>query len=156
MPVKYGIRTCFYITPANAADWLTYDPTDAEAVRSAKDAEEVGLDLDAPWYAVRDRRIEMGLPVDADVDEGVDVGLDRMPTVNGDQGGPCEPQIGDRVAYHGRDAIVSGILAERTLSPLTGNPRYRVVDFTSEIADEEAGRWVGIEEVISIHPSVDD
>jgi hypothetical protein len=27
LPVKYGLRQCFYITPTNAAEWLDYDPT---------------------------------------------------------------------------------------------------------------------------------
>jgi hypothetical protein len=27
LPVKYGLRHCFYITHDNAAEWLTVDPT---------------------------------------------------------------------------------------------------------------------------------
>lgn len=27
LPVKYGLKGCFYLTPRNAKDWLTYDPT---------------------------------------------------------------------------------------------------------------------------------
>ncbi len=65
-----------------------------------------------------------------------------------------EPQVGDRVLYHGRfDNVVEGILAERILSPLTGNPRYRVVDSWAEAKDEEAGRWIDVMEIIGIYPS---
>jgi hypothetical protein len=64
------------------------------------------------------------------------------------------PQVGDRVVYAGRTGEhVGGYLAERAVSPLTGNPRYRVVDFLREMLDEEAGRWVGVEHVISIRPA---
>lgn len=28
LPVKYGLKQCFYITPSNAKDWLTTDPTE--------------------------------------------------------------------------------------------------------------------------------
>jgi len=59
------------------------------------------------------------------------------------------PEIGDSVLYWGRgDTLVHGILAECAISPLTGNPRYRVVDLASEMKDEEAGRWVDILEVV--------
>jgi hypothetical protein len=27
LPVKYGLRECFYITPHNAKDWQTTEPT---------------------------------------------------------------------------------------------------------------------------------
>jgi hypothetical protein len=27
LPVKYGLRECFYITPQNAKDWQTAEPT---------------------------------------------------------------------------------------------------------------------------------
>ena len=58
------------------------------------------------------------------------------------------PEIGDSVLYWGRmDNLVRGILAERAISPLTGNPRYRVVDSFQEMKDEEAGRWVDVLEV---------
>jgi hypothetical protein len=26
LPVKYGLKTCFYITPENAHEWLLIDP----------------------------------------------------------------------------------------------------------------------------------
>jgi hypothetical protein len=56
------------------------------------------------------------------------------------------PQVGDRITYHGIDnTFVSGFLAERSISPLTGNPRYRVVDSMQEAKDPEAGKWVGLE-----------
>jgi hypothetical protein len=63
------------------------------------------------------------------------------------------PEIGDRVCYWGRsERLVSGVLAERAIGPLTGNPRYRVVDSWREAADPDAGRWVGIELVHRIDP----
>ncbi len=38
LPVKYGLKQCFYLTPRNAADWLTADPTvcgvNAQGVRT--------------------------------------------------------------------------------------------------------------------------
>ncbi len=67
------------------------------------------------------------------------------------------PEIGDRVYFYGRgDAMVCGILAERAIGPLTGNPRYRVVDLPSEMRDPEAGRWVPVEEVYGIYPALSD
>jgi len=64
-----------------------------------------------------------------------------------------EPQIGDRVQYYGKgDAIVEGFLAESIIGPLTGNPRYRVVDSMQDVKDEEAGKWVSVENVRGIYP----
>jgi hydrogenase maturation factor len=64
-----------------------------------------------------------------------------------------DPQPGDRIIYAGRTGNhVAGIVAERAIGPLSGNPRYRVVDFASEMRDEEAGRWVDVFHVISIRP----
>jgi hypothetical protein len=31
LPVKYVLKECFYITPTNAADWTTSDPTEAQS-----------------------------------------------------------------------------------------------------------------------------
>lgn len=28
LPVKHGLRDCFYITPSNEQDWLLQDPTE--------------------------------------------------------------------------------------------------------------------------------
>ena len=36
LPVKYGLRDSFYLTHDNAADWLTFDPTSAEARAARK------------------------------------------------------------------------------------------------------------------------
>jgi hypothetical protein len=63
------------------------------------------------------------------------------------------PQIGDCITYHGFDNVVSGIIAERAISPLTGNPRYRVVDSHQETKDPEAGKWINVEAVLGIHPT---
>ncbi len=37
LPVKYGLRSCFYLTPSNADEWSTADPTDlSDASRALK------------------------------------------------------------------------------------------------------------------------
>lgn len=63
------------------------------------------------------------------------------------------PQPGDGIAFASESgAIVHGILAERAIGPLTGNPRYRVVDTFSEADDPDAGCWVDILHVLSFYP----
>jgi len=67
---------------------------------------------------------------------------------------PFTPQPGDWIVYHGRnDAQVGGFIAERRISPLTGNPRYRVVDSMQDAKDEEAGHWVSLEHTIAVYES---
>lgn len=62
------------------------------------------------------------------------------------------PQRGDYVLYYGKhDNIIGGYLAVRYISPLTGNPRYLVVDSLQEDGDDGAGHWIGIENVHSIN-----
>lgn len=65
LPVKYGLKQYFDITPWNAHEWLTYDPTECptafQEMTEAKKALEVGLRADAPEWMVRDKRLEMGL-----------------------------------------------------------------------------------------------
>jgi hypothetical protein len=60
VPVKYGLKVCFYITHWNAAEWSTEDPVEA-AERRARRAVEVGLREDAPEWMVQDAREEAGL-----------------------------------------------------------------------------------------------
>lgn len=61
------------------------------------------------------------------------------------------PKAGDYIQYHGIDnTVVGGIIAERAISPITGNQRYRVVDSLREAPDREAGRWIGLEETIAV------
>ena len=61
---------------------------------------------------------------------------------------------GDFVTYAGRSgAIAGGIVAERAISPLTLNPRFRVVDFASEAADPDAGRWVDVMHLLGAYPA---
>jgi hypothetical protein len=63
------------------------------------------------------------------------------------------PTVGDHCTYHGwYDNVVGGILAERRISPLTGNPRYRIVDSAGEMKDPHAGRWVDVLHVIAFDP----
>jgi hypothetical protein len=75
---------------------------------------------------------------------------------------PMTPQHGDWVTYYGRpdtkeasnmasSVILGGYLAERGVSEITGNPRYRVVDEMREATTPEAGRWIGIENVEAIY-----
>ena len=61
------------------------------------------------------------------------------------------PNIGDCVMYWDRNglSIIGGIVAETATGPLTGTPRVRVVDLTSEMNDDEAGRW--IDETAIVH-----
>lgn len=41
LPVKYGLKRCFYLTPGSAADWLTYDVTEREAADAAADRQSL-------------------------------------------------------------------------------------------------------------------
>ena len=67
VPVKYGLKQCFYLNPRNAADWLTYDPT--EAKREVKEKEKNKLELcnrfalawDTPDCIVRDRMLDANI-----------------------------------------------------------------------------------------------
>lgn len=49
LPVKYGLRKCFDITPSNAADWLTSDPT----LRSKAEVEGLVKD-NTPHHRIED------------------------------------------------------------------------------------------------------
>lgn len=55
LPVKYGLKTCFYIHPYEAKEWLQIDPTCRYDVTSL-----VGLTQDAPLCAVLDKLREDG------------------------------------------------------------------------------------------------
>ena len=50
------------------------------------------------------------------------------------------PCVGDTVEYIHEEHVVEGILAEVWTSDLSGKTRARVVDFSSERKDEEAGK----------------
>lgn len=52
LPVKHGLRDCFYLTPDNAADWFVLDPT---AV-----ARELGLAPDTPPSVLANRLEDLG------------------------------------------------------------------------------------------------
>ncbi|MCZ2075470.1 MAG: hypothetical protein LC130_10780 [Bryobacterales bacterium] len=60
--------------------------------------------------------------------------------------------IGDHVMYWDRQgvSIIGGIVAETAAGPLTGTPRVRVVDTASEMADDEAGRWIDEAAIIRV------
>ena len=62
------------------------------------------------------------------------------------------PNIGDCVMYWDRNGlnIIGGIVAETAAGPLTGAPRVRVVDTASEMADDEAGRWIDEAAIIRV------
>lgn len=56
LPVKYGLKDCFYISERNAGEWVIADPTSLDDLRwTAK------LDGTAPECAVLDKLAEMGL-----------------------------------------------------------------------------------------------
>ncbi len=53
LPVKWGLKNCFYLTPTNANGWLTFDlPTVAR---------QCGLSEDTPVEILTDRAKELGL-----------------------------------------------------------------------------------------------
>ena len=62
------------------------------------------------------------------------------------------PNIGDCVMYWDRNGlnIIGGIVADTATGPLTGTPRVRVVDTASEMADDEAGRWIDEAAIIRV------
>ena len=62
-------------------------------------------------------------------------------------------EIGDGVVFHGDHGnLVSAIVADRAVSPLSTVTRYRVVDSWSESNDPDAGKWVGHDRLYMIHP----
>lgn len=55
LPVKHGLRDCFYITPANAGDWSTVDPELGKRIITSS-----GFREDTPWQIVYDALVERG------------------------------------------------------------------------------------------------
>lgn len=54
-------------------------------------------------------------------------------------------KVGDVVVYWTpHETQAEGVVADRAISPLTGNPRVRVVDFASEMSDPDAGKWLDV------------
>ena len=54
-----------------------------------------------------------------------------------------------RPIYAGdKGTVLRGVLAERRIGPLSGNPVYRVTDTHQEARDLDAGVWIGINDVI--------
>jgi hypothetical protein len=63
--------------------------------------------------------------------------------------GDNPPQLGWTVFYAGdKGTVLRGVLAERRIGPLSGNPVYRVTDTHQEARDLDAGVWIGINDVI--------
>lgn len=60
LPVKYGLRECFYIQPHNAMDWEITDDAYEEVRRKALCA-RLGLDFNTPEGIVADYMAEHGL-----------------------------------------------------------------------------------------------
>ena len=61
-------------------------------------------------------------------------------------------EIGDEVVFHGDHGnLVRGLVAERTVSPLTQRTMYRVVDFASEMFDADAGKWIAHGKLFFFH-----
>lgn len=54
LPVKYGLKQCFYITPRNAREWLTYDPSTIY--------QTLGLAPTAPREVCHDKALDMDRP----------------------------------------------------------------------------------------------
>lgn len=71
LPVKHGLKCCFYLEPSNAGDWLTYDPIEEarqkereakeQAREKARNAKSVGLVADVPDCILHDAMIDAGL-----------------------------------------------------------------------------------------------
>ncbi len=67
LPVKYGLKGCFYLEPRNAHEWLVIDPTEEarQAERKAKQtvrlAKLANLQPDAPMGIIADRLEDMNL-----------------------------------------------------------------------------------------------
>jgi len=62
-------------------------------------------------------------------------------------------EVGDDVVFHGDHGnLVSAIVADRAVSPLSNVTRYRVVDSWSVSNDPDAGTWVGHDRLYMIHP----
>jgi hypothetical protein len=68
------------------------------------------------------------------------------------------PQPGDVIRYYGStrsDVVSVGTIARREdRSPVTGNPRYFVVDPGDNYLDPVTGRWVPLEDVVGIDAPV--
>ena len=62
-------------------------------------------------------------------------------------------EIGDEVVIHGDHGnLVSAIVADRAVSPLSQIMHYRVVDTWFESGDPDADKWVGHDRLYMIHP----
>lgn len=65
LPVKYGLKECFYLTPANANQWCVFDPTE-DHMKKQEDEILAGLAKtlsEEPWItlkALSDRLEELG------------------------------------------------------------------------------------------------
>lgn len=55
LPLKHGLKNCFYVYDYTATDWLAFDP-----VELAKIKRGYGLADDTPWCIVRDRLTDDG------------------------------------------------------------------------------------------------
>lgn len=60
VPVKYGLRECFYITEDSAYEWLTYDRVQ-RALERKDNCCRVGLPDDVPDGVLRDAMLDAGL-----------------------------------------------------------------------------------------------
>lgn len=66
LPMKHGLRDCFYLTQRNASEWLTIDPTEEPrrkafiAKRLPGVAARAGLTPDAPLPILHDALVDKG------------------------------------------------------------------------------------------------
>jgi hypothetical protein len=66
LPVKYGLRQCFYVTPNDEKNWMLFDPTEQDEKALAEATKRLmcrvlSLSYQTPWQIVHDRLIDKGM-----------------------------------------------------------------------------------------------
>lgn len=59
LPMKYGLKQCFYITHSNCHEWTSVD-LDMPRMIHREACRACGLKEDTPWQIVYDKLIDMG------------------------------------------------------------------------------------------------
>jgi hypothetical protein len=66
-------------------------------------------------------------------------------------------EVGDEVTFHGdHGTLVRGLVAGRSVSPLTHCHVYRVVDLASEMFEPDTGKWVPHDKLVHISSPHDE
>lgn len=66
LPMKHGLKVCFYLTPRNAHEWMIEDPTQAERDSKLREkqitqaAALVKLDVSTPLPILHDALVDAG------------------------------------------------------------------------------------------------